>query len=217
MSETGPDFQFEATLWAAGHLHVAGVDEAGAGPLAGPVYAAAVILRRHDAPPGINDSKTLTEAERDALAPVIKARAIAWSVASCTPSEIDTYNIRRACLIAMRRAIDALEPAAHAVVIDYHSLSDLRIPQLSITKGDTLSLSIGAASILAKTTRDALMVEHDARYPGYGFARHKGYGTPEHLAALKRLGPCPLHRSSYAPVREAMGLLPAQPSLDLAE
>lgn len=211
----GPDFAFERVYWDTGLTLVAGVDEAGAGPLAGPVTAAAVILPVDRAPPGINDSKQLTEAARDALAPLIREMAIAWAVASCTPEEIDRHNIRQACLIAMRRAIDALSPAPQAVVIDYRSLPDLRLPQTPITKGDTLSLSIGAASILAKTTRDALMLEADAVYPQYGFARHKGYGTPEHLEALRRHGPCPLHRRSYAPVRAAAGLDPVQTGLGL--
>ncbi len=211
----GPDFAFERVYWDACLTLVAGVDEAGAGPLAGPVTAAAVILPVDHAPPGINDSKQLSEAARDALAPLIRQVAVAWAVASCTPEEIDRHNIRQACLIAMRRAVDALSPAAQALVIDYRSLPDLRLPQTPITKGDTLSLSIGAASILAKTSRDAVMLAADAEYPQYGFARHKGYGTPEHLEALRRHGPCPLHRRSYAPVRAAAGLDPVQTGLGL--
>ncbi len=226
-----PDFTYERAYWEAGLLHVAGVDEAGAGPLAGPVMAGAVILPvgplmgPGETPParvltglcpaGVNDSKQLTEAARDALAPLIREAAVAWAVASCTPAEIDQYNIRRACLIAMRRAVDALSVPAQALVIDYRRLPDMTLPQTPITKGDTLSLSIAAASILAKTTRDAYMVEADTLYPGYGFARHKGYGTPEHLEALARLGPCPLHRRSYAPVRAAAGGSPTQGDLGL--
>jgi ribonuclease HII len=211
----GPDFAYERVYWDAGLTLVAGVDEAGAGPLAGPVTAAAVILPIDRAPPGVNDSKQLSEAARDALAPLIRELAVAWAVASCTPEEIDRHNIRQACLIAMRRAVDALSPKAQAVVVDYRSLPDLRLPQTPITKGDTLSLSIGAASILAKTSRDAVMLAADAEYPQYGFARHKGYGTPEHLDALRRHGPCPLHRRSYAPVRAAAGLDPVQTGLGL--
>ncbi len=212
---TRPDFAYERVYWDAGLTLVAGVDEAGAGPLAGPVTAAAVILPVDRAPPGINDSKQLSEAARDALAPLIREVAVAWAVASCTPEEIDRHNIRQACLIAMRRAVDALSPAAQALVIDYRTLPDLRLPQTPITKGDTLSLSIGAASILAKTSRDAVMLAADAEFPQYGFARHKGYGTPEHLEALRRYGPCPLHRRSYAPVRAAAGLDPVQTGLGL--
>lgn len=216
-----PDFAFERVFWVQGLDRVGGVDEAGAGPLAGPVMAAAVIFSSEpDALAavtalGINDSKQLTEAARETLAPRIRALAIAWAVARCTPEEIDRHNIRQACLIAMRRAVDALSPAAQALVIDYRSLPDLRLPQTPITKGDTLSLSIGAASILAKTERDAFMVAADAQFPLYGFARHKGYGTPEHLAALRAHGPCPLHRRSYAPVREAAHLEPVQGTLTL--
>jgi ribonuclease HII len=214
----GPDFSFERAHWQAGLLRVAGVDEAGAGPLAGPVTAAAVVFEPEDARVvalGIDDSKKLTEAARRALAPEIRARAVAWAVAECSPSEIDRFNIRQACLIAMRRAVDALAPAAQALVIDYRRLPDVSVPQTPITRGDALSLSIGAASILAKTTRDAFMEAADAAFPGYGFARHKGYGTPEHLDALARLGPCPLHRRSYAPVRAAAGLDPVQGTLDV--
>ena len=138
---------------------------------------------------------------------------MAWAVAECSPAEIDVLNIRRACLVAMRRAVEVLSPAAEALVIDYRRLPDLALPQTPITKGDALSWSIGAASILAKIARDAYMTAADARHPGYGFARHKGYGTPEHLEALARLGPCALHRRSYAPVRAAMGDEPVQGEL----
>lgn len=218
MSAVRPDFAFERVHWAAGLMRVAGVDEAGAGPLAGPVMAAAVIFAPEDtdvAALGIDDSKKLTETARAALAPLIRGRAVACAVAECSPAEIDRFNIRQACLIAMRRAVDALSPAAEALVIDYRRLPDLAMPQTPITRGDALSLSIGAASILAKTTRDAFMEAADAQYPGYGFARHKGYGTPEHLEALARLGPCPLHRRSYAPVRAAAGLDSVQATLGL--
>lgn len=218
MATARPDFEFERVHWRAGLVRVAGVDEAGAGPLAGPVMAAAVIFAPDDAAVaalGIDDSKKLTEPVRTALAPLIRAHAVACAVAACSPAEIDRHNIRQACLIAMRRAVDALSPAAEALVIDYRRLPDLTLPQTPITRGDALSLSIGAASILAKTTRDAFMEAADAQYPGYGFARHKGYGTPEHLEALARLGPCPLHRRSYAPVRAAAGLDAVQATLGL--
>lgn len=213
-----PDFEFERVYWRAGLVRIAGVDEAGAGPLAGPVMAAAVVFSPEDSVVvelGIDDSKKLTEAARAALAPLIRARAVAFAIAECSPAEIDRHNIRQACLIAMRRAVEVLSPAADALVIDYRRLPDLALPQTAITRGDALSLSIGAASILAKTTRDAFMEAADARYPGYGFARHKGYGTPEHLEALARLGPCPLHRRSYAPVRAAAGLEAVQGTLGL--
>lgn len=179
-----------------------GVDEAGRGPLAGAVFAAAVVL--DCARPRINnlhDSKTLDEAERDKLAARIRERALAFAVASATVEEIDRLNILGASLLAMRRAIEALGVKPDEVCVDgLHVPRGVEAPCRAIVKGDRLVAAISAASILAKVARDAEMVEIDARYPGYGFAHHKGYATPEHLAALRERGPCEIHRRSFEPV-----------------
>ena len=183
---------------------VCGVDEAGRGPWAGPVSAAAVILNPDDLPPGIDDSKALTEKRRAALEPEIKARALAWGVGFASVEEIDELNILHATGLAMRRAVEALaHPPVHALV-DGNYRFKLPCAVTPVVKGDSRSLSIAAASILAKTARDRLMIEMDAVYPGYGFASHKGYPSPGHLAALREHGPCPAHRRSYAPVRRAL-------------
>jgi ribonuclease HII len=181
-----------------------GVDEAGRGPLAGSVFAAAVILDPGRPIAGIRDSKLLDAARREALAFAIRRDALAWAVATATVAEIDELNILRATLAAMARAIGALGLAPHEVVVD-----GLHVPEgiahcRALVKGDRLLPAISAASILAKTARDEEMRAMDARFPGYGFARHKGYPTPEHLEALRRLGPCAIHRRSFAPVREAL-------------
>ncbi|MCC6194424.1 MAG: ribonuclease HII [Burkholderiales bacterium] len=180
----------------------AGIDEAGRGPLAGPVFAAAVILDPARRIRGLKDSKALLPARREELAVVIRERAIAWAVAFADVHEIDTLNILRATLLAMRRAVDALSVAPVEAIVDGNQCPTLACPVYAIVKGDRDVASISAASILAKTARDALLVELDARYPQYGFAQHKGYGTPEHLAALDRFGPCPIHRRSFAPVAQ---------------
>ncbi len=180
---------------------VAGVDEAGRGPLAGPVVAAAVILDPGGCWDGLNDSKQVSAEARDALyARVLtEARAFAWSVVG--PRAIDRLNIRRASLEAMRRAIARLRVTPSLVLVDGNAtVPGLRQPQQAVVDGDATMLSIAAASILAKVVRDRIMERLDGVWPGYGFARHKGYGTPEHLAALARLGPCALHRYSFAPV-----------------
>lgn len=179
-----------------------GSDEAGRGPLAGPVVAAAVILDPRQPIEGLRDSKQLSAAQRERLAPEIRARALAWTVALATVEEIDRLNILNASLLAMQRAIEALEPAAEFAVIDGNQLPRLAIPASAIVDGDATHPAIAAASILAKTHRDALMRALDADFPGYGFARHVGYGTAEHLACLRKLGPCPAHRRSFLPVRE---------------
>jgi len=202
--------RFETALWKTGVVHIAGVDEAGMSPLAGPVAAAAVIFAPGTRIPEVDDSKRLDPASRERLAPVIKASAVAWTVAFAEVEEIDRINIYWAGLLAMRRAIEALSPAAEHLLIDGRKLRELALPQQGIVKGDTKSLSIAAASILAKTARDAHMVALDARFPGYGFAKHKGYPVEAHVGALGRLGACPIHRRSFAPVREALGL-PALP------
>ena len=179
---------------------VAGVDEAGRGPLAGPVVAAAVILDPLRPIRGLRDSKLLTEAARDRLAIEIRERALAWAVASSDVAEIDMINILQASLLAMRRAIEALSVLPQEALIDGNCCPRLPCPSRAIVKGDRDVPSISAASILAKTVRDAMLVELHGVYPVYGFAQHKGYATAEHLAALTLHGPCPAHRRSFAPV-----------------
>ena len=203
--------RFETTLWAQGVLHVAGVDEAGMSPLAGPVAAAAVVFAPGSRIPGVDDSKKLDAPTRDKLAAEIRTSAVAWAVGFAQVEEIDSINIYWAGLLAMRRAVEGLSPAPQHLLIDARRLKDLSIPQQSIVRGDSLSLSIAAASILAKTARDALMQKLDAAHPGYGFAKHKGYPVREHLLALERLGASPVHRRSFAPVRTVLGLPPLPP------
>ena len=179
---------------------IAGVDEAGRGPLAGPVCAAAVILDPARPIVGLRDSKLLSAARRECLAEEIRASALAWSVASADVAEIDSLNILQATLVAMRRAVEALAPAPTEALIDGNQVPRLPCPARAIVKGDRDVAAISAASILAKTARDAVLRELHTLYPLYGFARNKGYGTPEHLAALARHGPCAAHRRSFAPV-----------------
>ena len=205
--------RFERALWKSGVTHVAGVDEAGMSPLAGPVVAGAVILPVGYTLAGVDDSKKLGPEQREALVIAIKRDAVAWAVGRVEPEEIDRINIYRAGLLAMRRAVEGLAPRPEHLLIDARSLRDVPIPQQGVVHGDALSISIAAASIVAKTTRDALMRELDARYPGYGFARHKGYPVAQHLRALGTLGVCEVHRRSFTPVREAMGLVPVQREL----
>ena len=203
--------RFEIELWAEGFNLVAGVDEAGMAPLAGPVIAAACILPRDYKLRGLNDSKQiLDETLRYELAKQIKADAIAWSVGRAEVEEIDQLNIYHAGLLAMRRAVEGLESQPDFVLVDARRIPYCTAPQRGIIKGDTLSASIAAASIIAKTTRDALMCEFDAVHPGYNFASHKGYPTPEHCRLLKELGAVPIHRRSFARVREVLGLDPIQ-------
>lgn len=205
--------RYERELWAAGVLHVAGVDEAGMSPLAGPVVAAAVIFPVEHRIERVDDSKKLDPRVRDELAIQIKESAIAWAIGQTEPEEIDRVNIYYAGLLAMKRAVAALGVAPEHLLVDARKV-DLPIPQQGIIKGDAKSLSIAAASILAKTTRDALMVAYDAEYPGYGLAQHKGYPVREHQDALKRLGATPIHRRSFRAVKEALGLAPEQLTLD---
>lgn len=200
--------RFEQALWADGTLHVAGVDEAGMSPLAGPVYAAAVILKPGTRIAHVDDSKKLDPRTRAQLAAVIRETAMAWAIGTASVEEIDTLNIYWAGLLAMRRAVQALGVAPQHLLIDARKLAELPIPQERIVKGDARSLSIAAASILAKTSRDAEMQNLDALYPGYGFARHKGYPVKAHVAALQERGACAAHRRSFAPVRTALGLPP---------
>ena len=197
---TGPDFSHERALIAEGHLRIAGVDEVGRGPLAGPVTAAAVILNPGDIPNGVNDSKKLTSAARRVLADRISASA-EMSIAHASVAEIDTLNILRATHQAMLRALNQLTPNPDHVLVDGLPVPVIQLPQTAIVRGDSLSYSIAAASIIAKVTRDRLMLDYDTRYPGYGFAKHKGYGTASHLKAIQHLGPCPIHRRSFAPLK----------------
>lgn len=182
---------------------LAGVDEAGRGPLAGPVVTAAVILPPDHGIDGLNDSKLLTPSRREAVAACIRERAVAWALGRAGPGEIDAVNILQATLRAMTRAVTALSVAAEAVWVDGDHCPELPVPVRAVIGGDASVAEISAASILAKVERDAEMIALDARYPGYGFAAHKGYGTPDHRAALVRLGPSPIHRMSFTPVRKA--------------
>ncbi|MBJ7447670.1 MAG: ribonuclease HII [Brevundimonas sp.] len=196
-----PSLSLETDLSRAAGGPVCGVDEAGRGPWAGPVSAAAVILNADDLPPGIDDSKALTEKRRFEMEPVIKARALAWGVGFATVEEIAELNILHATGLAMCRAIEAMSVQPVAALVDGNYRFKLPCDVQTVIKGDSLSLSIAAASILAKTARDRLMIELDGQYPGYGFAGHKGYNAPIHSQALKTLGPCPAHRRSWAPIR----------------
>jgi ribonuclease HII len=194
-------FELETELIAQGLWPVAGIDEVGRGPLAGPVCVAAVILDRDNLPPGIDDSKKLSASRREALYEEICARALAVSVALAPAAEIDALNIRGATLASMARAARALAIAPRFVLVDGRDLPSLCCPGRAVIKGDATSLSIAAASIVAKVTRDRLMARLDRLHPGYGFAGHAGYPTAAHRAALMASGPCPEHRRSYAPVR----------------
>ena len=182
---------------------IAGVDEAGRGPLAGPVVAAAVILHPDRRIRGLRDSKELTAPARERLAIEIRLHAVAWAVAQSDVGEIDAINILQATLLAMRRAVERLARRPDVVWIDGQHCPPLDCPARAIVGGDRQISAISAASILAKTDRDAMLVELDREYPAYGFCRHKGYSTPEHLAALAAHGPCPAHRRSFAPVTQA--------------
>ncbi len=186
-------------------LRIAGVDEAGRGPLAGPVAVAAVILDPARPIAGLGDSKALSEARRDALEPLIRERALAWHVEMVSAAEIDRLNILRATLEGMARALRALAPGAERALIDGNRLPPgLPCPAEALVRGDAREPAIMAASILAKVARDRWMCELDVRHPGYGFALHKGYPTPAHLENLRRLGPCAEHRRSFAPVRACL-------------
>ncbi len=197
-----------------GALHVAGLDEVGRGPMFGPVVAAAVILPKRWRLQGLTDSKQLTEKQRNAFDIEIRAAALAWAVAAVDVETIDRINIRRASLLAMRMAVEQLAVAPDYLLpdfllIDGRDTIDWPCRQQAVVQGDALSISIAAASVLAKVHRDRMLVELDAVYPGYGLARHKGYCSREHLEALARLGPTPLHRKSYAPVAQTMLEFPA--------
>jgi ribonuclease HII len=203
-----PDLQFEAPLWEAGYLCVAGVDEAGRGSWAGPVSAGAVIFPNHtdvmERLTGVRDSKQMTPSARTYWADQIRAVARAWGVGFASSSEIDDLGILPATRLAVRRALEALAVPANYLLVDFLDLPEVSLTQLALVKGDARSLSIAAASVLAKTARDELLVQLDRDFPGYGFARHKGYGTAAHREALARLGPSRIHRWSYAPVRDCL-------------
>jgi ribonuclease HII len=203
--------RYEWALWDKGVLQVAGVDEAGMSPLAGPVSAGAVVFAPGARIPGVDDSKKLCAGERERLASEIKRTAIAWAVGFAEVAEIDTINIYWASQLAMKRAVAGLSVRPDHVLIDGRRVRDMDVAQQAIIRGDAKSLTIAAASILAKTARDAHMRKLDAEHPGYGFAKHKGYGVPEHLAALKMLGACKVHRTSFGPVRSVLGLPPLPP------
>ena len=196
----GPHLMLEAAC----PTPVCGVDEAGRGPWAGPVSAAAVILDPDRVPEGVNDSKLLSPKARERLEAEIKACAIAWAVGFASVEEIAVLNILHATGLAMRRAVESLHVAPVFALVDGNYAFKLPCPIKTVVKGDAISVSIAAASILAKTARDRLMAEMDFLYPGYGFAAHKGYGAPVHGEALVRLGPCPIHRLAWAPVRLAL-------------
>jgi ribonuclease HII len=194
-------------LLRSGVKFVAGVDEVGVGPLAGPLVAAAVVFSREvelDALSGLDDSKRLTRKVREALDLEIRRQAAAVFVAEVSSADVDRLNPHRASLAAMKRAVSGLGLRPGHVLVDARTIPDLDVPQTALVHGDSLDASIAAASIVAKVYRDAWMFRLDDRYPGYGFSRHMGYGTPEHFAALDRLGPCPAHRRSFAPVSRAL-------------
>ncbi len=206
--------RYESELWAQGITIIAGVDEAGMAPLAGPVIAGAVILKKAYKLRGLDDSKKILDDEkRESLAQQIKVDAICWAVGRAEVEEIDHFNIYHAGLLAMRRAVEGLGVCPEFVLVDARKIPSCPSPQRGIIHGDALSSSIAAASIIAKTTRDALMMELDLQYPGYAFACHKGYPTPQHCDLLKKLGATPIHRRSFARVREALGPDPVQHEL----
>ena len=190
-------WEIENGLHAQGISAICGVDEAGRGPLAGPVCAAAVILPANLEIPGLNDSKKLTDKKRRELFPVIKEQAIAYGIAFASEKEIDEINILQATFLAMQRALDQLEGKAAFALIDGNREKDFGLPVMTVVKGDSRSANIAAASVLAKVTRDIYMEELTEKYPRYGFEIHKGYGTKAHYAALTELGPCEAHRQSF--------------------
>jgi ribonuclease HII len=206
--------RFEIELWSQGYGLIAGCDEAGMAPLAGPVVAGAVILPQNYKLRGLNDSKKILDPEkRDELAQQIKQDAVCWAAGIAEVEEIDKINIYHAGLLAMQRAVQGLSLQPDFILVDARRIPNTQTPQRGIIRGDALSASIAAASIIAKTTRDALMLELDQIYSGYGLATHKGYPTPEHCRTLKELGALPIHRRSFARVRQALGLDPIQPDL----
>lgn len=223
MNDRRPTFTQETRLWEQGYRYVAGLDEAGRGALAGPVVAAAVVPPPNAPYEGVwaevRDSKLLTPEERGRLALEIQQAALTWGVGMASAQEIDEVGIAWATRLAMQRAVEQLNPAPDFLLIDWVRLNNVNLPQTSFVKADQLIVSVAAASILAKVTRDLQLVQLGDRYPGYGFERHKGYGTADHLAALEARGPCPEHRHSFAPISRRPGLFDdlAAPSVDTAE
>jgi ribonuclease HII len=187
-----------------GYCHVAGIDEVGLGPLAGPAVAAAVVLPIGARLPGLNDSKQLTAEQRERLDRIIRRRAVAFSVAEVGPGQIDEFGLTRARQAAMSGAVAGLKVAADYLLVDAWDVPELPLPQMCVVKGDATCASIMAASILAKVHRDRLMIRYDRDFPGYGFAEHKGYATAAHRRALRELGPSPIHRMSWAPIRAVL-------------
>jgi ribonuclease HII len=194
--------RYERSLYQQGVEYIAGIDEAGRGCLAGPVVAAAVILPHEWTVWEVNDSKQLTESKREELFSRIQEQAVSWGVGIIPGTVIDQVNILQATYRAMEQAIAALDTTPQYLLLDAVTLENVQIPQRGIPKGDSLSISIAAASIVAKVTRDRLMIEYDKQYPDYGFARHKGYGTKQHLQAIVTHGPCPIHRKTFRGVKE---------------
>ena len=192
-----PDYSIENSLREQGYTYVCGVDEAGRGPLCGPVFAAACILPDGLVIEGLNDSKKLTEKKREALFDVIRENAVAYCIASASVDEINELNILEADLLAMRRAIDGLSVKADFALIDGNIARDFQVPARAIVKGDATSMSIAAASVLAKVARDRICADLDRDYPEYGIAKHKGYGTKDHMDALRKYGPSPIHRKKF--------------------
>ena len=192
-----PDYSLEQELHEKGYSLVCGIDEAGRGPLCGPVFAAACILPEGLYIEGLNDSKKLTEKKREKLFDIIKQEAIAYCIASASVEEINELNILEADLLAMRRAIDGLGVKADFALIDGNIARDFQIPAAAVVKGDATSMSIAAASVLAKVARDRICVDLDRDYPEYGIAKHKGYGTKDHMEALRKYGPSPIHRKKF--------------------
>lgn len=190
-------WEIENACYAQGIASICGVDEAGRGPLAGPVYAAAVILPPNLEIPGLNDSKKLSDKRRRELVPIIEEKAISYCVAYATEQEIDELNILQATFLAMRRAIDGLSVRPELALIDGNRETDFGVPAKTVIHGDGLSANIAAASVLAKVRRDDVMIQAAQQYPEYGFEIHKGYGTRQHYAALEVWGPCPIHRQSF--------------------
>lgn len=209
MLKTIPSFSYEYLFEEQGYTLIAGVDEVGRAPLAGPVAAGAVILdiSAHDGwLEEVRDSKLLSARTRQKLESVIQREAIAWGVGMVSNADIDDFGISRATRLAMKKAIGQLVIEPQAILIDYIRLPEVNLPQMGITHGDSLSFSIACASIIAKVARDRLMEEMDERYPGYGFSRNKGYPTREHLCSLENIGPCPIHRLSFHPLKPQLGI-----------
>ncbi len=192
-----PSYEYEEKHYGEGYQAVCGCDEAGRGPLCGPVVAAAVILPRGLVIDGIDDSKKLTEKRREKLFDIIKEKAVAYAIAEATPEEIDEINILNASMLAMRRAVEALDVKADFALIDGNCSRGFDIPTETIVKGDSKSYSVAAASILAKVTRDRGCIELDRKYPEYNIAKHKGYPTKEHMDAVREFGPSPIHRKTF--------------------